>query len=109
MVFNTLIFCLFHPMPAQYKSAPHPRAAALGLQSGDCGRGDGGRADLLSRKRSGILHNSGRAMRIFSRLTYLIPVLTVALWPVAEARACSGCGCRGGSGYRGPNRRCVQV
>jgi hypothetical protein len=46
-------------------------------------------------------------MRVFGKLTYLIPVLTVALWPIAGAQACSGCGCRGGPGYRGPNGRCV--
>ncbi|WP_407523705.1 hypothetical protein [Methylobacterium oryzisoli] len=25
----------------------------------------------------------------------------------AEAASCSGCGCKGGPGYRGPNGRCV--
>jgi hypothetical protein len=40
-------------------------------------------------------------MRVFGKLTYLIPVLTVALWPIAGAQACSGCGCRGGRDIEG--------
>jgi len=31
----------------------------------------------------------------------------VALAVPASAAACSGCGCRGGPGYRGPDGRCV--
>jgi len=41
-------------------------------------------------------------MRVFGRLTYFLIVLMVA-----DAQACSGCGCRGGPGCRGPNGRCV--
>jgi hypothetical protein len=32
--------------------------------------------------------------------------LTLRAQP-AQAAACSGCGCKGGPGYRGPNGRCV--
>jgi integrase len=34
----------------------------------------------------------GEAMRVFGRLTYFLIVLMAALWPVADAQACSGCG-----------------
>ena len=72
------------------------------------GRGDGDKDVFASRNRIGHLSPSwGGAMRVFGKLAFLIAVLTVALWPVAEAHACSGCGCRGGPGYRGPNGRCV--
>lgn len=37
-----------------------------------------------------------------------IPFALVALlFIVTETQACSGCGCKGGPGYRGPNGRCV--
>ncbi len=57
-------------------------------------------------KRHSLAH-WGRAMRVFGRLAYFLIVLMVALWLVADAQACSGCGCRGGPGFRGPNGRCV--
>jgi hypothetical protein len=46
-------------------------------------------------------------MRVFGRSAYFIFALIVVLWSVADAQACSGCGCRGGPGYRGPSGRCV--
>jgi hypothetical protein len=47
------------------------------------------------------------AMRVFGRLIHLAIILGAILWPIAGTQACSGCGCRGGPGYRGPNGRCV--
>ena len=46
-------------------------------------------------------------MRVFGRLIYFVITLGAMLWPIAGAQACSGCGCRGGPGYRGPDGRCV--
>ena len=46
-------------------------------------------------------------MRILGRLTYYLIALAAILWLVDNAQACSGCGCRGGPGYRGPDGRCV--
>jgi hypothetical protein len=46
-------------------------------------------------------------MRKVGCLIYFIAVLTTISWPPDGAQACSGCGCRGGPGYRGPNGRCV--
>jgi hypothetical protein len=37
-------------------------------------------------------------------------IVTIAVLPpllFTEAEACSGCGCRGGPGYRAPDGRCV--
>jgi hypothetical protein len=35
-------------------------------------------------------------------------ILALACWVgAAAAQVCSGCGCKGGPGYRGPNGRCV--
>jgi len=34
-------------------------------------------------------------------------ILAVTLMLPSVADACSGCGCRGGPGYRGPNGKCV--
>lgn len=34
-------------------------------------------------------------------------VLAALLLSIQVAEACSGCGCRGGPGYRGPNGKCV--
>ena len=34
-------------------------------------------------------------------------VLAVMLIAATSAFACSGCGCRGGPGYRGPDGKCV--
>ena len=39
--------------------------------------------------------------------TYYLIALAAILWLVDNAQACSGCGCRGGPGYRGPDGRCV--
>jgi hypothetical protein len=46
-------------------------------------------------------------MRIFGRLTYYLIALVAILRLVGDAQACSGCGCRGSPGYRGPDGRCV--
>lgn len=43
-------------------------------------------------------------MRIF-KLSYTVAVIFAFL--SVEADACTGCGCRGGPGYRGPDGRCV--
>jgi hypothetical protein len=47
-------------------------------------------ATMLARKAAGV----GAAIALF----YLV---------ISPADACSGCGCRGGPGYRGPSGRCV--
>lgn len=36
-----------------------------------------------------------------------VAVVALSLLAAFPAKACSGCGCRGGPGYRGPNGRCV--
>jgi hypothetical protein len=34
-------------------------------------------------------------------------LVVIFLVSIVQASACSGCGCRGGPGYRGPDGRCV--
>lgn len=41
------------------------------------------------------------------RLLFTALAVTTALVTAASAQPCSGCGCRGGPGYRGPDGRCV--
>ena len=94
---------------AIFETEPISRARdTVGLQAGARGRGDGDKAAFaFTQPNWHSLARWGRVMRVFGKLAFLIAVLTVALWPDAEAHACSGCGCRGGPGYRGPNGRCV--
>lgn len=41
------------------------------------------------------------------RFLFTALAVTTALVTAASAQSCSGCGCRGGPGYRGPDGRCV--
>ncbi|HEV7286316.1 MAG TPA: hypothetical protein VGN75_15785 [Kaistia sp.] len=51
-----------------------------------------------------IRSGRGRPLDIFLVLAGIVALAWISAMP---ASACSGCGCRGGPGYRGPNGRCV--
>jgi hypothetical protein len=48
-----------------------------------------------------------KKMRVHGQSNFFAVVVARILCPIADSQACSGCGCRGGPGYRGPNGRCV--
>jgi len=51
-----------------------------------------------------IWSGRGKPLNIFLVLAAIAALAWISATP---ANACSGCGCRGGPGYRGPNGRCV--
>ena len=48
-----------------------------------------------------------KKMRVDGQSIFFAVLVATILCLIADAQACSGCGCRGGPGYRGPNGRCV--
>jgi len=48
-----------------------------------------------------------KEMQVHGQSIFFAVVVATILCPIADAQACSGCGCRGGPGYRGPKGRCV--
>jgi hypothetical protein len=61
-------------------------------------------AHLKARSHPAALEGDMRLVPVF--LSVALAFTSIVLLPHL-ARACSGCGCRGGPGYRGPDGRCV--